>query len=216
MHIADQLQHISRLLEFFMIVGILAASISGAIRAVESKMDITGAILLAFINANAGGTIRDIILGSQVFWIREQFYIWISCGMGTLTFIWVYYKGRLLGNKKINSILVITDAMGIAAFSLAGVEKSLSFGQNNSIAVIMGIWTAVGGGIIADIISNRIPLVFTTELLYITVAFLGSVCYLILANNMDHMIASIIAAFFMITMRLLSVKYKWGLPTIHQ
>jgi uncharacterized membrane protein YeiH len=197
-----------------MIFGVVTASISGAIRAIESKMDITGAILLAFVTASAGGTIRDIIFNVDVFWIREQMYIWLTCIIGAATFIFIYYKGRILGNKKINFILIVTDAMGIAAFSLAGVEKSLSLGQNNSIAVIMGVWTAIGGGVIADVIANRVPLVFTQELLYITVAFLGSVGYLILANNISHTTAGIISAIFMVALRLLSVKYKWSLPTI--
>lgn len=215
MHITVRPQEISLLLQTFMLLGVAAASISGAIRAIESKMDITGAILLAFITASAGGTIRDVILNADVFWIREQMYIWLTCIIGAATFIFIYYKGRILGNKKINFILIVSDAMGIAAFSLAGVEKALSLGQNSTVAVVMGVWTAVGGGIIADVISNRIPLVFTQELLYITVAFFGSVCYLILANNINHPTASIIAATFMISLRLLSVKYKWALPSIH-
>lgn len=216
MHVANQLNQINILLQCFMIFGISASSVSGAIRAVECKMDITGAILLAFITANAGGTIRDVILGSEVFWIHNQIYIWQTCIIGALTFIIIYYKGHVLGNKKINSILLITDAMGIAAFSLAGVEKSLSFGQNNAVAVVMGVWTAVGGGIIADVISNRIPFVFTQELFYITVAFFGSISYLLLVNNnINHTISSIIAAIFMIALRLLSLRYKWNLPKIH-
>ncbi len=155
------INEVGLLLQSFMIFGVVTASISGAIRAIESKMDITGAILLAFVTASAGGTIRDIILNVNVFWIRDQMYIWITCTIGATTFIFIYYKGRILGNKKINFILIMTDAMGIAAFSIAGVEKSLSLGQNNSIAIIMGIWTAIGGGVIADIIANRVPLVFT-------------------------------------------------------
>lgn len=216
MHVANQLHSISILLQCFMLFGVAAASISGAIRAVECKMDITGAILLAFVTANAGGTIRDVILGSEVFWIRDQTYIWLTCIIGAATFITIYFKGQIWGNKKINSMLLVTDAMGIAAFSLAGVEKSLAFGQNNAVAVIMGVWTAIGGGIIADVISNRIPFVFTHALLYITVSFFGSICFLALANNnVSHTLASIIAAFFMIGFRLMSIKYKWKLPKIH-
>lgn len=208
------INEVNLLLKSFMIFGVVTASISGAIRAIESRMDITGAILLAFVTASAGGTIRDMIFNVDVFWIREQMYIWLSCIVGAATFIFIYFKARFLGNKKINFILIVTDAMGIAAFSLAGVEKALTLGQNNSIAVIMGVWTAVGGGIIADVISNRIPLVFTQELLYITVAFFGSICYLFLASIINHTTAGIISAIFMIALRLLSVKYKWSLPTI--
>jgi uncharacterized membrane protein YeiH len=215
MHIANPTYHINLLLNSFMLFGVAAASISGAIRAVESKMDITGAILLAFITACAGGTIRDVIFNVDVFWIHEQMYIWLTCIIGAATFIFIYYGWRILGNKKINFILIVTDAMGIAAFSLAGVEKTLALGQNDVVAVVMGVWTAIGGGVIADVISNRVPLVFTQELLYITVAFFGSVCYLILANHINHATAGIIAATFMIGLRLLSVKYKWSLPSIH-
>jgi uncharacterized membrane protein YeiH len=108
-----------------MICGVITSSISGALRAIESKMDITGAILLAFLTSNAGGTIRDIILGTQVFWIKDQFYIWITLIIGSLTFIIVYFEKQLIGRKKIHTLLIVTDAMGLAAFSLAGVEKSL-------------------------------------------------------------------------------------------
>jgi uncharacterized membrane protein YeiH len=210
----NHLQEISYLLYFFMIFGVIAASISGAIRAIEAKMDITGAVLLAFLAANAGGTIRDLLLNSTVFWIKDQFYIWLTFIVGAVTFIIIYFKSKVFDNKKLRAILIITDAMGLAAFSLAGVEKSISLGQNNLIAVIMGVWTAVGGGIIADIISNRVPLVFSQEL-YMSIALLGSLCYLGLYGYMNHIIAGLIAALVMILLRLYSVKFRWKFPTIH-
>ncbi len=208
------LYEINYLLYIFMICGVITSSISGALRAIESKMDITGAILLAFLTSNAGGTIRDIILGTTVFWIKDQFYIWITLIIGSLSFIIVYFEKQVIGRKKIHTILIVTDAMGLAAFSLAGVEKSLVMGQNDITAILMGVWTAIGGGIIADIISNRIPLVFSQEL-YITVAFFGAICYLTLINfSVIHSFASVIAALLMILLRLYSVKYKWKFPII--
>lgn len=213
--INDHLQEISYLLMSFMIIGVAACSISGALRAVDAKMDITGAILLAFIASNAGGTVRDIILGSQVFWIGDQFYIWITFIIGAFTYIFIYHKRKVLGSYKLHRMLIITDAMGLAAFSLAGVEKSITFGQNGVIAVIMGIWTAIGGGVLADIISNRVPLVFSQEL-YITVAFVGSLCYYLMYSHMNHVVAGMIAAIIMILLRLYSVKHKWKFPTIYQ
>lgn len=213
--INNHLQEISYLLMSFMIIGVIACSISGAIRAVEAKMDITGAILLAFIASNAGGTVRDVILGSQVFWISDQFYIWLTFLIGGFTYILIYYNGKFLDNQKLYKILIVTDAMGLAAFCLAGVEKSITFGQNNSIAIIMGIWTAIGGGVLADIIANRVPLVFSSEL-YITVAAVGAVCYLFMYGQMNHIVAGMIAAIIMILLRLYSVKFKWKFPTVHQ
>lgn len=209
----NHLQAISDLLNYLMIIGVIAASISGAIRAIEAKMDITGAVLLAFITANAGGTIRDLILGAQVFWVHDQIYIWLTLIIGALTFISIFFKRKVINNKRLRNILIVTDAMGLAAFCLAGVEKSVNFGQNEVIAIIMGIWTAIGGGVIADVISNRVPLVFSQEL-YISVAFIGASCYLVLSNYMDHIVASLIAAIIMICIRLYSVQFKWKLPTI--
>ena len=91
--------------------------------------------------------------------------------------------------------------MGLAAFCLAGVEKSLSMGQNNIIAIIMGLLTAIGGGVVADIITNRVPLVLSKEF-YMTVALVGSICFITFSQIMPHVYASGIAALVMITFRL--------------
>lgn len=211
--IHPHLDEISYLLYTFMIFGVIASSVSGALRAIEAKMDITGAILLAFITGNAGGTVRDLILGTTVFWITNQFYIWLTFIVGCITFILIYYKREVIGNLFLHRALITTDAMGLAAFSLAGVEKTLSLGQNYALAIIMGIWTAIGGGIVGDIISNRVPLVLSQEL-YITVAFVGSISYLVLLSFLPHIIASIIAAILMVLLRIYSVKFNWRFPTI--
>lgn len=211
--LATHLQQISTLLYAFTMIGVVACSISGVIRAINAKMDITGAILLAFVTSNGGGTFRDLILGSQVFWIHDQIYIWLTFLIGAATYTLFYFKRKVLSNKRLFTILIVTDAFGLAAFSLAGVEKSIACGQNNGIAIIMGVWTAVGGGILADVISNRIPLVFSEEL-YITVAFLGSICYLTLYGQINNVLASMVAAVLMVVVRLYSVKYKWKFPTI--
>lgn len=205
------IEHISALLEAFIIVGVCACSISGTLRAVDSKMDITGAVLLAFVVANAGGTFRDLFLNAPIFWIANHFYIWLSISVGAGTFILCYYKPNLLAHKRLNQMLILTDAIGIGVFCLAGVEKSFLMGQNASIAIIMGIWTAVGGGVIADVISNRVPLVFSSEL-YITVCLAGAVLYISLSGIMPQTIAAFIAVIFMVLLRMLSVKYHWKLP----
>ena len=156
--------HLTLLLHIFMILGVIASSISGALRAVDSRMDITGAVLLAFIVSNAGGTFRDLILAAPVFWIINHFYIWLSLGIGALTYIICSFKPQILTSRRLTQLLLLTDAIGLGVFCVAGVEKSFLTGQNFSIAIIMGMWTAVGGGVIADVIANRIPLVFSSEL----------------------------------------------------
>jgi len=212
------LSQINLVLYIFMVVGVAASSISGVFRAIESKMDITGAILLAFINSNAGGTVRDLILGTSVFWVSDQFYIWMTFIIGAITYIIVYFKKRVINSKKLYRLLIITDAMGLAAFCLAGVQKTLSVdphGRMYTIAIMMGIWTAIGGGVIADIIANRVPLVFSQEL-YVTVAFIGALLFLTLVTycGINMALAGLIAALVMVIIRIYSVKYKIRLPLI--
>lgn len=207
------IEHINILLNVFLICGVSACSISGALRAIDSRMDITGALLLAFVISNAGGTFRDLILNAPVFWIKDHFYIWLSVTVGAATFIICSLNTRLLTSKTLNKLVLITDAIGLGVFCLAGIEKSFLMGQNFSIAIIMGIWTAVGGGIIADVIANRVPLVFSSEL-YITVSLIGGIIYILLSSFMLHALAAFISVLFMVTLRMLSVKYGWRLPII--
>ncbi len=207
------IEHINSILSVSLIIGVIACSISGALRAIDSRMDITGALLLAFVISNAGGTFRDLILGAPVFWIKTQYYIWLSLIIGALTFILCYFNPKLLSNKRLNQMVLITDAIGLGVFCLAGVEKSLILGQSAPIAIIMGIWTAVGGGIIADVISNRVPLVFSSEL-YITVSLFGGILYISLCTFLPSTLSAFIAVIFMISFRMLSVKYHWKLPII--
>lgn len=201
------------LLFFLTILGVIACSISGVLRAIKAKMDITGAILLAFITANGGGTVRDIIIGAEPFWVSTSLYIWLTFGLAVLTYGIFYYNRTVISNKLLFNALLITDACGLAAFSLTGVQKTLLYNHSPLIAIIMGVWTAVGGGIIADIISNKVPLVFSEEL-YMTISLIGSLTYLVLSGNLNEIFASFIAALIMIATRLLSVKYHLKFPTI--
>ena len=213
MSVHPYIEHLNFLLSIFMVLGVIASSISGALRAVDSRMDITGAVLLAFIVSNAGGTFRDLILNAPVFWILHHFYIWLSIGIGAITYLICLFKPQLLTSRRLTQLLLLTDALGLGVFCVAGVEKSFLTGQNFSIAIIMGIWTAVGGGVIADVIANRVPLVFSSEF-YITVAGVGAVLYIILSSFMLHDLAAFIAVNFMLAFRILSLKYGWKLPII--
>lgn len=205
--------HFNYVLHISMILGVVASSISGSLRAIEVKMDITGSILLAFLVSNSGGTLRDIVLGIPVFWISNTFYLWISIIIGAITFIIIYYRRKFIGNYKLYKALLISDAFGLAAFSVVGVDKALISGYSYGVAIFMGVCTAIGGGIIADIVANRIPLVFSQEL-YITIAFLGSLLYLILGFYFVNTISGLIAIIFMIMLRLISIRYNIRFPII--
>lgn len=205
---------INFMLLILMIIGVITCGINGAIRAIEEKMDITGAILLAFITANAGGTMRDIFLGTTIFWIKNNIYIWLTIASGSLTFLIIYFNRNFFNNKKLRQLLIITDSIGLAVFSLAGAEKAINLQETYLIVLFMGVCTAIGGGIAADIITNRIPSIFSKEL-YITTAFSGTLLYLVLHYYLNHTTSCIISIFFIIILRLLSIKFNWKLPIIN-
>lgn len=210
----NHIEEINRLLSAFMIIGVFAAAINGVLRAIRAKMDVAGAILLSFLTANGGGTVRDILLGTTVFWIKEQFYIWLTLIIGTTSFFIIYKKRHVISSASVYKFLLITDSMGLAAFSLAGVEKAQACHQNMTISLMMGVWTAVGGGILADIASNEIPVILTKEI-YATIALLGSLLYFMLNNLINSTLAGIVSAVFMIVFRLYSVKRGLKYPTIN-
>jgi uncharacterized membrane protein YeiH len=190
-----------------MIAGVVAGATAGALRAVEVKMDFSGAILIAFFAANFGGTFRDLVLGVPVFWIYESYYAWMSLTVGFVIFLIYRYEEEILKHDFILKSLLWADAFGLAAFSIAGSEKALLLGHNPSIAVFMGIWTAVGGGIVADIVANRPPAVFSSEF-YITVSLVGSSTYVCLSEWLQRPAAAALALVIMVLFRITAVKLK--------
>jgi uncharacterized membrane protein YeiH len=195
------------LLVVCMIAGVIAGATAGALRAIEVNMDFSGAMLIAFFGATFGGTFRDLVLGAPVFWIYQSYYAWISLSMGLIVFLIYKYQGKILKHEFILKSLLYADALGLAAFSIAGAEKALLLGHNPSIAIFMGMWTAVGGGIAADIAANRPPAVFSSEF-YITVSFVGSLAYVGLAEWFERPAAAAMALVIMVLFRIAAVKLK--------
>ncbi len=198
---------IDTLLTVCMIAGVIAGATAGALRAVEVKMDFSGAMLLAFFAANFGGTFRDLVLGVPVFWVYESYYAWMSLTVGLVIFLIYRYEQKILKHDFILKSLLWADAFGLAAFSIAGSEKALLLGHNPSIAIFMGIWTAVGGGIVADIVANRPPAVFSSEF-YITVSLVGSTTYVFFSEWFQRPAAAALALVIIVLFRIAAVKLK--------
>lgn len=202
---------ISGIINTFLMLGVVAASINGALRAIDLNTDITGAFMFGIIGAIAGGTMRDVMLGINVFWIDNHMYIWLPPTISCAVFLIMYINSRLINHKKLHSMLLISDTLALAACTIAGVQKTLALGNGYIIATAMGLCTSVGSGIVVDVISNRIPRIFASEL-YFTVSLIGAIVFLLLIQVAIFSIAGFIAMMFMIFLRLLAVKYNWRLP----
>ncbi len=190
------------------IIGTFAFAISGALAMKDQKhQDWFAASFTAFISSIGGGTLRDILLNSYpLVWISDITIIYAIMAGILVTF--VFYKFLL----NLRKTLFLFDTCGIALFTIVGTEKALQLGVRPEIAAIMGIFSAVMGGVIRDVMTNEIPIIYSKEV-YATACFAGACCYLIL----DHFGAGrnfsfITASLLIIGIRILAVRFKWSVP----
>jgi uncharacterized membrane protein YeiH len=188
--------------------GTAAFAVSGALAASRKNMDIFGFCVLALMPAVGGGTIRDIIIGRlPVFWIDDNRYVAVAIIAALIVFFTSYKPGSR------RRILIWMDALGLALFAALGTEICLQHDTGALVAIVLGVTTAVTGGMIRDIICNETPLILSREI-YATAAFLAAVCY-VLVNNVGlgdqlSLGVAVIAGF---AIRALGIIYNWSLPT---
>ncbi len=192
------------------IVGTIVFAISGALSAIDKRMDFFGAAVIAFLTALGGGTIRDILLGATpVGWMQTPNYlVYVLIGL----VLSIAFKNVVL---KLRRTLFLFDTIGIAVFTILGIEKTLSFGLSPLVAVVMGMVSAVFGGVLRDIASNDIPLIFRKEI-YALVCVVAGLLYALILKQMaiPESLAIWITVAFVIVTRSLIVKYNISLPAL--
>ena len=192
------------------ILGTIAFAISGVLIAFNKKMDLFGILIIAFVTAVGGGTLRDLLIGeTPVSWMKDMTYTYVIFGSALFA---------ILFRSKINYLrtsLFLFDTIGIGLYTLVGIEKGIIAGLHPIICIALGTITAVFGGVLRDILCNEIPVVFRKEI-YATACILGGVTYFILSNfAIKDNIVFIIAVIVVIATRLLAVKFKIALPNIY-
>ena len=201
----------SLLLSLCMLVGIIAASIRGVEKAISAEMDFVGVVLVGCITANGGGTIRDIFLQTDVYWLQGVYYIWISLGVAVGSFFLIKYRKSKINYKEFKYFNVFLDAVAIAAFTLAGVQKSINFHYGITISLLLALITSAGGGLIADMIANKVPVVLCTGM-NLTISAISCLLYFFLIRFMDAFNASTIIIVFAICAKLVQEKYTITIP----
>lgn len=188
-------------------LGTAAFAVSGALAASRKNMDIFGFSVLALLPAVGGGTIRDVIIDrTPVFWIADNAYIIVALVAALVVFFTSYDAGSR------QRLLIWMDAMGLALFAVLGTQVSLQHDTGPLVAVMLGVMTAVTGGMIRDIICNEIPLILARGI-YATAAFVAGLTYVIadmlsLPSQMSLAIA-VLAGF---GTRALGIVYNLSLP----
>jgi len=198
------------LLEILDQIGIFTFAISGARLALSKKLDPFGALVLAGVTAVGGGTLRDILLNQPVFWLKDS--------PSLITIILAFFVTLIFRKKivRIKRTLFIFDTIGLGVFVAIGLEKALIAELAPIQAIIIGTISAVFGGVIRDILSNEIPLIFRKEM-YATTCILGGFFYLLLGYlHPPSWILLVSTILFVIGLRIFSIKLKLSYPTFNE
>lgn len=190
-------------------IGIVACTVAGSVLAKRCSMDMVGALIVSFIGSVGGGTLRDLLLNRHpIFWLHDLNYVYVILCVSLLVQVFYHTVERL------DRAMRWFDALGLAAFTVIGVQAALSFNMSPPIVMMMGAFTAIIGGVFRDIVCQQIPLVFQKEI-YTTASIVGSTYYLLMLKwGMNEWLNSISTMILIFGIRMLAVYRAWNLPNI--
>ena len=193
---------------FLELAGTFAFAISGATAARQQGFDLFGICAIAFTVACGGGIIRDLCIGAiPPAGLTNWYYLVAAITASALTVSLFPLVQRL------NHPVLLFDALGLALFAVTGAQKALSYGHNAQVAILLGITTAVGGGVLRDVLLNRVPIILQKEI-YASAALVGAV--IVVFGNYLNLASDWVAIFSLstcFTIRMLALHYHWNLPS---
>src|SRR5262245_41876696 len=182
----------------FAITGVLALS--------QKELDAFGGVVLGLVASLGGGTIRDLIIGVPVFWVQDPNYAWVAVGASIAAFFVdrVFLRTYLL--------LLYLDGLGAALFAVAAVNKVLALQLGTVVAVIMGVLTAIGGGLVRDVLAGRKTLLMSREI-YATPILLGCTLYVALRQlGSGFTYSGYLAVGLMFGLRAVAIRWNLQMP----
>lgn len=188
------------------IIAVVVSSASGVLKAGFKQLDLFGVIIIAVATGLGGGSLRDMLLDRDVFWIRDQVFFIASLASAVILFI----TARIIAIPPRS--FLIPDAAGLAAFAIAGTLVSLMFDAPWLVASFMGVMTGTMGGIFRDVLCNEMPIVFQSPL-YATVSWGGSLLFIWMIHlQIDVTVAAVIAGILIFAARMLAIQFNITLP----
>ena len=192
------------------ILGTVAFAISGVLVAMEKRLDLFGVLIIAFVTAIGGGTLRDLLIGNTpVGWMQDLTYV-ITIFISVV--IAIIFVNQL---KYLRKSLFLFDTIGIGLYTMVGVEKGLEAELLPIMCIFLGTMTACFGGVIRDILCNEIPVIFRKEI-YATACILGGASYFLFKQfPIKDSYAYVAAILVVIVLRLIAVRFDVRLPNIY-
>ncbi|GAB3652984.1 trimeric intracellular cation channel family protein [Actinocorallia lasiicapitis] len=196
------------LAQFFDYLGIAVFAVTGALAALRKQLDIVGMAALAEMTALGGGVIRDLMIGAVPPAAATNLgYLLIPLGATVIVYFWHPTIGKLQGS------ITVLDAAGLGLFCVTGTEKALEYGLSPLHAATLGLVTAVGGGIIRDVLSNQTPSVLSDRQLYAVPALLGASCIAIAWQlGVHNGPVTFGAALLAFALRMIALRRSWRTP----
>lgn len=202
------MEELHSLFYFLELAGTFAFAISGATAARRRNLDVFGICAIAFVVACGGGIIRDVCIGAiPPAGLTNWQYLVVALIAAALT---IHFYPLV---QRLNRPVLFFDAIGLSLFAVTGAEKALHYGHNGEVAVLLGITTAVGGGVIRDILLNRVPVILEKEI-YALAALIGALI-VVLGHYVDWISTDWVAVTALtvcFVLRILALRYHWNLP----
>ncbi len=196
------------------VFGTVAFAISGAVAAMRVGMDVVGVTVLALLTAVGGGSLRDLVIGNlPMWWVDDWWAFFLAAGVG-LALVPLRRRFSAVNAPDSWRTVIIADALGLGAFCVIGSSVTLSLGYPAWLAVVMGVLTGVGGGVLRDVLANTQPLVFTGQV-YATAALAGSVFFVVL-NELSwvNRLTYWMPALAVVAVRMIAIRKRWQFPAL--
>ena len=199
-------QGVPTALELIELAGVAVFAASGVIAAGRKNLDVLGMAVIATVTAIGGGTLRDLLLDRPVVWIVRPGYLYVILGAALAT---ILYTRRFHPPER---LLAVLDAFGLALFTISGAQIAEELGHAGIVVVLMGSLTGVAGGVIRDVLTGEIPLIFRKGQIYATAAIAGAVVYLVAQSAIDRTAAALAGMACIAALRLGAIAWNWTLP----
>ena len=188
--------------------GTFAFALGGATAAVRRRLDFYGVLVVAFVASSLGGILRDLLIGAiPPAALLDWRYLAVSVAAGLIVFLWHSFIER------IGSPTRVLDSVGLAFFCVAGAQKALDFGLSPLMAALLGMITAVGGGIVRDVLLREVPAILRSEL-YAVAALAGAAVVVTIEHfQMPSFVAAIAGGIVCFGLRTIAIRRAWHLPT---
>lgn len=188
--------------------GIAVGALSGVLAARGREIDLFGVVVLAVVTALGGGTVRDLLCGTvPVPWLQTSAPLGVACGTALVCFFLFRTREPHAG------LFQISDAVALSFFTIAGTQKGLGLGLEPFPSAVLGVITGVFGGVLRDVLTGRVPVVFQPSIyLYATASFAGGLAYCFLQRFADHLPVSWLAVAITLILRLGAVRFRLALP----